>query len=107
MADVAAVLATMPADLRRLQRSLRGGAPRLHMQVEAIRDFSRDVSHAANRLAASLVIAALVVGSSITMTVEGGPRVLGLPMFGLLGFVGASLAGIWLLWSIFRSGGGR
>lgn len=107
MADVAAVLATMPADLRRLQRSLRGGAPRLHMQVEEIRDFSRDVSHAANRLAASLVIAALVVGSSITMTVEGGPRVLGLPMFGLLGFVGASLGGIWLLWSIFRSGGGR
>ena len=34
-------------------------------------------------------------------------HILGLPFFGLLGFVGASIAGIWLLWSIFRSGGGR
>jgi len=70
-------------------------------------EFSRQVSHSANRLAGGLVIAALIIGSSITMTVEGGPTLLGLPFFGLLGFVGASLAGLWLLWSIFRSGGGR
>ena len=54
-----------------------------------------------------MVIAALIVGSSIAMTVSGGPVWLGLPFFGLLGFIGASLAGIWLLLSIFRSGGGR
>lgn len=107
MRDAAVLLSSMPRDLRRLLRSLRGGGARVHMQVDELHEFSRDVSHAANRLAGSMVIAALIVGSSIAMTVEGGPTLLGLSFFGLLGFLGASLAGIWLLWSIFRSGGGR
>ena len=52
----------------------------------------------------SSVIAALIVGSSIVMTVQGGPTLLGLPFFGLLGFGGAVVGGIWLLFSIWRSG---
>jgi len=106
-ADAMAVLASLPRDLRQALRSLRSGGVRLHMHVEEMAEFSRNVSHAANRLSGSLVIAALIVGSAIAMTVEGGPTLLGLPFFGLLGFVGASIAGIWLLWSILRSGGGR
>lgn len=107
VADFSELAIAMPRELRRLLRTLQGGKAGLRMQVDELRDFSRDVSHSANRLAGSLVIAALIVGSSITLTVEGGPTLLGLPFFGLLGFVGASLAGIWLLWAIFRSGGGR
>lgn len=106
LVDTAGLLATLPRELRRLLRGMRGGA-RLHMQVDELREFSHQVAHSANRLAGSMVIAALIVGSSIAMTVEGGPALLGLPLFGLLGFIGAALAGIWLLWSIFRSGGGR
>lgn len=86
---------------------LHGDGGRLRLQVDDLQDVGRQLSHSANRLAGALVIAALIVGSSITMTVTGGPTLLGLPMFGLLGFVGASLAAIWLLWSILRSGGGR
>lgn len=107
LADVSALLVSVPHELRRLLRTLKAGKTGVRLQVEELRDFSRDVSHSANRLAGSLVIAALIVGSSITMTVAGGPTLLGLPFFGLLGFVGASLAGVWLLWAIFRSGGGR
>jgi ubiquinone biosynthesis protein len=106
-ADAVAVLASVPRDLRQALRSVRGSGVRLHMSVDEMRDFSRNVSHAANRVSGSMVIAALIVGSSIAMTVAGGPTLLGLPVFGLLGFVGAAIAGIWLLLSIFRSGGGR
>jgi len=38
------------------------------------------------------------------MTVGGGPKLLGLPAFGLLGFVGAGVGAMWLLRSISRSG---
>ncbi|MCU7370309.1 hypothetical protein PEC18_05345 [Paucibacter sp. O1-1] len=85
---------------------MHSGKTALHLQLNELRDFSRDLNHSANRLSGSMVIAALIVGSSITMTVEGGPTLLGLPFFGLLGFLGASIAGIWLLWSILRSGEG-
>jgi ubiquinone biosynthesis protein len=45
--------------------------------------------------------------SSIVMTVSGGPTLLGLPVFGLLGFLGAVAGSLWLLLSILRSGRGR
>lgn len=107
LVEVAGLLQALPQDLRRLLRAMRDGRTRVRVEVDELRAFSEKASHSANRLAGSMVIAALIVGSSITMTVSGGPTLFGLPFFGLLGFAGASLAGIWLLWSIFRSGGGR
>jgi ubiquinone biosynthesis protein len=54
----------------------------------------------------ALVIAALIIGSSIVMTVQGGPTLFGLPMFGFLGFIGAVLGGLWLVRAIWRSSRG-
>jgi ubiquinone biosynthesis protein len=39
--------------------------------------------------------------------VEGGPTLFGLPLFGLAGFLAATVGGVWLLLSILRSGRGR
>lgn len=80
----------------------------MHMQVDELHEFNHGIGRAANRLSGAMAIAAAIFGSSIAMTVEGRPTLLGgLALFGLLGFVGASLAGVWLLWSISRSGGRR
>ena len=38
------------------------------------------------------------------MTVQGGPTLLGLPAFGLLGFLAAAGGALWLAWSVLRSG---
>ena len=38
------------------------------------------------------------------MTVEGGPTLFGLPLFGLVGFIVAFFNSVWILWSIWRSG---
>jgi ubiquinone biosynthesis protein len=46
----------------------------------------------------------LVIGSSIVMTVEGGPTLFGLPLFGLLGFLVAFFNSVWLIFSIWRAG---
>jgi len=62
------------------------------------------IDRAANRLSMALVVAALIIGSSIVLTVQGGPTLFGLPAFGLLGFAGAVVFGIWLLRAIGRSG---
>jgi ubiquinone biosynthesis protein len=51
-----------------------------------------------------VLTASLVVGSSIIMTVQGGPELFGLPLFGLLGFVVAFFNSLWILYSIWRSG---
>jgi ubiquinone biosynthesis protein len=97
-------LADLPRDLRELVRSARSGRLQMHVDLTSLYRFGQQLDGAANRLAIGIVTAAFIVGSAIVMTVEGGPTLLGLPLFGLLGFLGAALAGAWLLVSILRSG---
>ena len=92
-----------PHDLSRLLQRLRRGQLRIGLDVAHVQRVGDQLNEAANRLAMALVIAALIVGSSIVMTVQGGPTLFGLPAFGFLGFVGAVIGGIWLLRSIARS----
>jgi ubiquinone biosynthesis protein len=96
-------LAELPRDLRSLVRAARGGRLQLHVDLTSLLRFGSQLDRAANRLAIGIVTAALIIGSSIVMTVEGGPTLLGLPLFGLLGFVAALIGGAWLLVSILRS----
>jgi ubiquinone biosynthesis protein len=97
-------LADLPRDLRELVRSARSGRLQMHVDLTSLYRFGQQLDGAANRLAIGIVTAAFIVGSAIVMTVEGGPTLLGLPLFGLLGFLGAAVAGCWLLISILRSG---
>lgn len=107
VAEASDAMSLLPRQLRRLLRSAGEGRLRLRVDSEQLPAFGDQVSHAANRLSMGLVIAALIIGSSIVMTVEGGPTIFGLPFFGLAGFLGAVAGGAWLLLSILRSGGGR
>ena len=107
LADAGHLLSTLPRDLKRLVRAARAGSLKLHVDIDHLQRFGTQIEHSANRLTVGVVLAALIVGSSIALTVEGGPTLLGLPFFGLLGFVGAAIAGAWLVVSIWRSGGGK
>ena len=97
------ILTSLPQDLRRLLRSARSGKLQVHVDVTRLQRFGDQLDRAISRLTMGIVIAALIIGSSIVMTVEHGPVLLGLPLFGLLGFIGAAIGGIWLLISIWRS----
>lgn len=94
----------LPEDLAQMLRNARRGQLHIALDVLHLRRLGDQIDRAANRLALALVIAALVIGSSIVMTVQGGPTLLGLPLFGLLGFLGAVAGGLWLIRSIRRSG---
>lgn len=102
-----AVLEHLPQDAVRLLRHLRRGRVGVGVEVAHLRRVGNQIDRAASRLAMAVIIAALIVGSSIVMTVQGGPTLLGLPAFGFLGFVGAFIGGVWLVRSIWRSGRGR
>ena len=65
------------------------------------------IDRAANRLTMALVISALIVGSSIVMTVRDGPTLPGLPAFGFVGFLGAFAGGLWPVRAIWRGSRGR
>ena len=96
------ILTGMPEDLRRLLRAVRGGNLRLNISVSQLEHFGLQLDRAASRLTVGLITAALIIGSSIVMTVSGGPTLFGLPALGLFGFLGAGFGGVWLLVSIWR-----
>jgi|CXWL01.1.fsa_nt_gi ubiquinone biosynthesis protein len=93
----------IPHDVSRALRNLRRGRMQLHIELAHLKRVGDQLDRAANRLSLALVIAALIIGSSIVMTVSGGPTLFGLPAFGFLGFCGAVLGGAWLVRSIWRS----
>jgi ubiquinone biosynthesis protein len=102
--ETAVLAAGLPADLRRLLKAMDRGAITVHVDVTKLdRAFER-MDRSASRLTMGIVTAALIIGSSIVMTVKTETTWLGMPLFGLLGFLGAIVSGIWLLWSIARSG---
>lgn len=97
----------LPGDIARLLRNARRGQLHVGLDIAHLKRVGDQIDRAANRLAMALVIAALIIGSSIVMTVQGGPVLLGLPLFGLLGFLGAVAGGLWLVRAIWRSSRGR
>ena len=105
--QTATVLANLPSDAMRLLRAARRGRLQHVIEVQHIERVTDQLDRAANRLTIGVVVAALIVGSSIVMTVGGGPTLLGLPAFGLIGFVGAFAGAVYLMGSILRSAHGE
>jgi ubiquinone biosynthesis protein len=97
----------LPHDVSRLLRNARRGRLHIALDLAHLPRVGNQIERAANRLALALVVAALIIGSSIVMTVGGGPSIFGLPAFGLLGFLGAVVGALWLIASIRGSRPGR
>jgi ubiquinone biosynthesis protein len=99
-----ASLGGLPGDIVRLVRDARRGRMKIEFDLKRLDHFGHQIDRSASRLTMGVVTGSLIVGSSIVMTVSGGPELLGLPVFGLLGFIVAMLNSFWLIWSIWQSG---
>jgi ubiquinone biosynthesis protein len=104
LVSVADLLSSLPRDLRKLLRASRKGAFQVEISVKRLGVYVNHIDNAISRLTMGIVTAALIIGSSIIMTVEGGPTIFGLPAFGFLGYAFATITGIWLLHSIWKGG---
>lgn len=102
--DTIGVVSSLPKDLRQFLRAARRGKLQVQVEVLPLKQFGQQIDRAASRLALSISIAALIIGSAIVMTTDRSPALPGLPSFGLLGFIAAVIGGLWLLLSIWRSG---
>ena len=74
------------------------------MEHKGLDNFARELDRSSNRIAFSLVISALIIGSSFVIQIDKGTMLLGYPALGVVGYVLASVLGIWLLFGIMKSG---
>ncbi|TCJ11724.1 ubiquinone biosynthesis protein UbiB [Parasulfuritortus cantonensis] len=97
--EIGEVITGLPRDITRLLRQARRGRLRIDLDLKRLDHFGQQLNDAANRLTVGVLTASLVIGSSIIMTVPQAPYLLG-----LFGFLLAMANGIWLVYSIWRSG---
>jgi len=63
-----------------------------------------ELDRSSNRIVMGLIIAALIIGSSLIILAGAGPKLWGLPVFGLTGFTVAFVFGVFLVLLVLRSG---
>lgn len=97
---------SLPDILNRTVEVLSSGKATLHVAHDQLQGLEAHIDRASNRLSLSLIIASLVIGSSIVMTFhsDSGPHYWGIPLLGLAGFVIASVMGLAWAIAILRSG---
>lgn len=98
------VFGDLPHDLSKLLHQARRGRLKIDFDLKRLDHFGHQLDRASNRITMGILTASLVIGSSIIMTVSGGPKLFGLPLFGLLGFLIAFFNSLWIIFSIWRSG---
>jgi ubiquinone biosynthesis protein len=86
---------------------LTRGQLKVNMQMPGTDDPIADFSHAFDRLTSGIVIAGLFIGSSVIYFSGTKPRVFGIPLIGLIGFLVAFVLGIGLVFDIIRETRGR
>lgn len=97
--------AEYPRQIYSLLNELQDGEVEVRFRHAGLDDLIGRVDILANRLVFALLIAALIIGSSMLgIFVEGGLQLLGVSVFGLVGFVFAAILGLLLLVGIIRSG---
>lgn len=93
-----------PDILSRAVDVLGSGTATVHVQHEQLQGLEKHLDRASNRLSLSLIIASIVIGSSVVMAFHGGPHYAGIPILGLVGFVVAAVMGLAWAIAILRSG---
>ena len=100
--DIAQLAKYAPHQLRRLLKSALEGSLSLNIRSEELDRLSQSIDRSSARVSISIVIASLIIGSSIITFSRVGEAVSSIPMIGLIGFALAGILGFYVVFSILR-----
>ena len=103
--EAAGLVRELPLEIRRLLAQIKEGRARFHMHHEGLEGLMNTLERIINRLAFALVLAALIISSSVIVHARV-PPLLGhqVSAIGVVGYLLASLMGFWLLIAMWRHG---
>ncbi len=93
-----------PEELRSIMSQLRGGRLKIEIEHSGLDLLRSALDQVSNRIAFAIVLASLIIGSSLIVLSGIPPKWNGIPVIGLFGFLFAGIMGFWLLLSIIRHG---
>ncbi|MCL0048065.1 AarF/UbiB family protein [Dehalococcoidia bacterium] len=102
--DLSVLLRDLPSEVREILTQLKGGKIRIEFEHKGLEPIQETHNQISNRIAFAIVLAALLMSSALIVLAGIPPQWNGVPMIGIVGFLGAGIMGFWLLISILRHG---
>ncbi len=102
--EVNRLLKILPLEIRAIITKIKQGELNIKFEHRGLEDLIIELDKASNRLAFSMIIAALIIGSSLIVQLNKGPMILGFPAIGIVGYLIAAILGLWLVIAIIRAG---
>ena len=102
--DFSRLIKILPSEFRTIITKIKKGELNIKFEHQGLDHLISELDKASNRLSFSLIIASLIIGSSLIVQIDKGPHIFGFPAFGIFGYLIAAILGLWLVIAIIRSG---
>jgi len=102
--DFGELLHSLPGDTRKIIQKLKHGSLKVEIEHKGLSELRVSLEEISNRISLSILIASMIIGSSLIVNAKIPPFVNGIPILGLIGFIMAVVLAIFLIISIVRSG---
>lgn len=93
----------LPKQLRNLIKKIENNEIKFQLEQIGFDKLQDEVNRMTNKLSLSLISSALIVGSSLIIQNTSGPMMWGISLFGIIGYLLASILGISIIISILLS----
>ncbi|NLD37394.1 MAG: AarF/ABC1/UbiB kinase family protein [Desulfatiglans sp.] len=98
-----AIQKDIPVRILRIADKIDRDELAIRFRHENLESLNHTLENISNRVAFSVIIAALIIGSSMIITTGIGPLFFGYPALGIIGYLISSLLGLWLIVIIIRT----
>lgn len=100
--DFSFLLRDLPSEIKEIIRQLKGGKIKIEFEHKGLEPALKKSDQISNRISFSIVLASLIIGSSLIVLSDIPPLYNDIPIIGIIGFITSALLGFWLLISILR-----
>lgn len=104
MIEFAFFLRDFPSEMKAIFEQIKHGQLKLKFEHRGLEPMLKTHERISNRIAFAIVLASLIVGSSLIILSGIPPKWNNIPIIGILGFIAGGIMGFWLLISILRHG---
>jgi ubiquinone biosynthesis protein len=94
---------SLPGAIQRILQKIEQGDLNIKFRHENLGGLQKSLDNVSNRLSFSIIVASLIIGSSMIITTGVKPLIFGYPAIGIVGYLISAVLGLFVVISIFRS----
>ena len=94
---------SLPGSIQRILQKMEQGELDIRFRHETLGGLQKSLDNVSNRLSFSIILGALIIGSSMIITTGVKPLIFGYPVIGLFGYLISAILGMVVVINIFSS----